>query len=41
MALNSYAVRANEKPQLSHGGPVHRQTPDTDPPIKILCKCRQ
>ena len=26
--------QTNENPQMSHGGPSHRQTSDTDPPIK-------
>ena len=34
VALKSQTVRAKENPQLSHGGPSHRQTPRPDPPIK-------
>ena len=35
VALNAQPVRANEKPQLSHGGSSHRQTSDTDQQMKV------
>ena len=39
-AFNSQTARAKETPQLSHGGPSHRQIPGTDPPNKDLSQCR-
>ena len=41
MALNSQTVRAQTTlPQLSHGGPIQRQTSGTDLPMKVSCQGR-